>query len=1385
MEYKAIDDSEIKKGDSLDDTRTEDLSQEVGGFIFSKLLERKPQLAGELMTFRDHLLSSETTDSISVWELKDLGYQTAQRIIHASEPLRLMQEINQNFPSLVSSLSRMEINDTIKDEIVTNQKMLPPGKTLIAINGALVNAEDLDLFSLIDIVQGELLVADKILKLKVPVRWVRKLLQLAEPAEQAFIRIDFRSDEFVHYLNNLEEDAMYKRWRNNLNELLMPVFPGQLRYIRKNLYNAVYVIDPASPKGLKIIETLMYYHENNVPIRFGVILVSTELSKAIEAKGGYLHGVLDTATDQEKGAWDDIDLKDRSSLVIRLFYHVKDKLGVPSAFEFLRRVNEAHGEDAEVQVDELVEANFVEEAFVETLRTMTRSSALEIYSKLEKGDEFKAQVLKSTMYVEKLGLSNIQPCLMMNGIVYGSIQPEAAILAMNEELPRIQESVYFGKIKSHDDVLDSLFSEGSYPRYNPQIISSRKEDRKYVPLSRTIIEKHSLLTSLPYLHSPGTEDDVKPITHLLILDLSEWSALRLLQQALGHLKSGSKISRIGIIHNMKDIASSMQMSSELFLDHLLKMVLSSTSRRAKVLPFLDRFLQLYSTSGHRYDEMKQMTLEESVKAAIGIAEEVGLKAVELKEKLLTSEYWDTTTQAIHQERKFLSEVCGLQAGINAVVTNGRVFVQHEETFVAEDFNLLETMEYQRRTKPIEEIIEDVQWDGIEPDEITRSHSAINVKTLGLTSLMCSEFLSDVIMGVSSSLALRSRSSDTARFDLLKSDHSGIVRQEEYSSVQVDAVIDPLSATGQKVTPLLLLLQEWVQPSIRILLNPMNSLADVPLKNFYRFVAPRKDDYSPAGFLNPGPAAGFLNMPLLRTLTMNLDVPEPWLVEPVLAVHDLDNIVLERLEDASNLNAVFELEALMVTGHCFEKDNDAPRGLQLIMGTKRHAHMVDTIVMANLGYFQLKAAPGVWNLGLAPGRSAELYMFGEAQTTTDNQTSYRRIVIDDLKGKLVHLEVVKKKGMEQQSLLDSSQDSDEDTVKPKVPIRGLLKWASDWLNGGGQPSDGNNQNLVSQKGNIIQRHGEVINIFSIASGHLYERFLKIMILSVLKNTLRPAKFWFIKNYLSPQFKDFLPHMATEYGFDYELVTYKWPSWLHKQTEKQRIIWAYKILFLDVIFPISLKKVIFVDADQIVRADMGDLYDMDINGKPLAYTPFCDNNRDMDGYRFWNQGFWREHLRGRPYHISALYVVDLAKFRQTAAGDNLRVFYETLSKDPNSLSNLDQDLPNYAQHTVPIFSLPQEWLWCESWCGNATKSRAKTIDLCNNPMTKEPKLQGARRIVPEWSELDEEARKLTEKLRGEDLEIATTVEANNGVEDMRDTNGFSDFVEPVDLESSAEL
>jgi UDP-glucose:glycoprotein glucosyltransferase len=46
-----------------------------------------------------------------------------------------------------------------------------------------------------------------------------------------------------------------------------------------------------------------------------------------------------------------------------------------------------------------------------------------------------------------------------------------------------------------------------------------------------------------------------------------------------------------------------------------------------------------------------------------------------------------------------------------------------------------------------------------------------------------------------------------------------------------------------------------------------------------------------------------------------------------------------------------------------------------------------------------------------------------------------------------------------------------------------------------------------------------------------------------------------------------------------VQYKWPRWLNQQKEKQRIIWGYKILFLDVMFPLDVKKILFVDTDQV--------------------------------------------------------------------------------------------------------------------------------------------------------------------------------------------------------------
>lgn len=79
----------------------------------------------------------------------------------------------------------------------------------------------------------------------------------------------------------------------------------------------------------------------------------------------------------------------------------------------------------------------------------------------------------------------------------------------------------------------------------------------------------------------------------------------------------------------------------------------------------------------------------------------------------------------------------------------------------------------------------------------------------------------------------------------------------------------------------------------------------------------------------------------------------------------------------------------------------------------------------------------------------------------------------------------------------------------------------------------------------KKETEVINIFSLASGHMYERLMRIMMLSVIRNTKTKVKFWILENYASPAFRKSLPIVSKEYGFEYEFVQYKWPRWLNAQ------------------------------------------------------------------------------------------------------------------------------------------------------------------------------------------------------------------------------------------------
>lgn len=387
---------------------------------------------------------------------------------------------------------------------------------------------------------------------------------------------------------------------------------------------------------------------------------------------------------------------------------------------------------------------------------------------------------------------------------------------------------------------------------------------------------------------------------------------------------------------------------------------------------------------------------------------------------------------------------------------------------------------------------------------------------------------------------------------------------------IEAIIDPASRDGQRLLSLIAALRQSINHDLVIYFNCKLQLSEMPLKSFYRYVY----DIN----LEKMPSAVFHHVPETPILTLAMVTPESWMVEAVQSLYDLDNIHLEDVPVGVNAN--FELQYLLIEGQCFDETQNYPRGLQLILGTNKTSNIFDTIVMANLGYFQLKAYPGVWHLNLREGRSSDIYAIA-SHDNTDSPTRTSQpvvIAIRSFDARWVKVYVGRKPGKENEKLLEDSSDDE--------PANSGSIW--DTFSFGGSSSSASSTK-------IDEVTDDTINIFSVASGHLYERLLRIMMTSVLKNTKKPVKFWFLKNFLSPTFTNFLPYHAKHYNFTYELVQYKWPKWLTVYpTEKQRIIWGYKILFLDVLFPLDLKKVIFVDADQVVRADMAELRDLDLHG-----------------------------------------------------------------------------------------------------------------------------------------------------------------------------------------------
>ncbi|KAF2134396.1 glycosyltransferase family 24 protein [Dothidotthia symphoricarpi CBS 119687] len=995
----------------------------------------------------------------------------------------------------------------------------------------------------------------------------------------------------------------------------------------------------------------------------------------------------------------------------KVIYHLQSTYGLSTVIAYL---------DASKEAKKLAKPDkAIFDSSVEGAKLRNERQARELADVL-KSEDLEERIDRSRRYLGRLAAAGSNAPIFVNGapIPKGDDWLSPLSQRVSMDLRQIQKGVYEGDILEDSWVPSNFLSRAAAKR-NPLIIPEKEKDITLVNMAEFEQNHGESFQKMPRIQAADSASK-KDWVHLTIVgDFDSESGLELLTSAVKYREENPN-AEIVLVHNPQTGADQTSTAEEL--------------------------LDAYIKSGRKLTTDALLAV---------LAQKPASSSIPSRSK----RFWGAAEPLV--------EALGFKSGQFGVVINGRKVgpIPMDQIFSKVDMDTLVTYETSRRIQPLNQALEDLELTA----KIASPFSLAKIQ-----SLVALSTISDVPEGMF-------ETASTLRMNTFKTwadEHTAIIRGDNRTAIfQVVASIDPATELAQKWIPILKTLSDMKGVHLKLFLNPVQRLQELPVKRFYRYLLDSKPTFKPDGFVG-SLEAHFSGIPKEALLNLDMDVPPSWLVAPKESVHDLDNIKLSTLPAGANIDAIYGLESILIEGHSRDTSNSGqpPRGAEIVLATEKDPHFADTIIMANLGYFQFKANPGIYNIQLKSGRSHDIFSLDSAGSQgwvpqPGDETT--EIALMSFQGATLFPRLSRKPGQEEADVLVVEESAASELVaKGMQKVNQLL----------GKMGINFNSEKIFQKGAELLAGNKAggkkttqadINIFSVASGHLYERMLNIMMLSVMKHTNHSVKFWFIEQFLSPSFKAFLPTMAAEYNFTYEMVTYKWPHWLRGQTEKQREIWGYKILFLDVLFPLDLHKVIFVDADQIVRTDMHDLVTHDLHGAPYGFTPMGDSRTEMEGFRFWKTGYWANFLRGRPYHISALYVVDLVRFRQLAAGDRLRQQYHSLSADPNSLSNLDQDLPNNMQFNLPIHSLPREWLWCETWCADEDLAEAKTIDLCNNPLTKEPKLERARRQIPEWNLYDGEVAALAGRVRGEGVGGGADVQEEEQVREReRERRGRKD-------------
>ncbi|XP_074391732.1 UDP-glucose:glycoprotein glucosyltransferase 2 isoform X4 [Zonotrichia albicollis] len=1013
-EYKAVDDTQVKGANETkeeEDEEEEEEESDVQGFLFGKLKRMHPDLKNNLMEFKKHLI--ETTNNmepLKVWEMQDLSFQAATRIMSTPvyDALKVMKDIAQNFPIRARSLTRVPVDKKMQNEIEANQKHFHETLGIQPGEARLfLNGLNIDLDF-----QDPFSILET-LKLEGKVMHGLHELGIKGETLSKFMRLQVHPTD-----NNYALDIRHSSiiWINNIEQdHSYSTWPESYQELLK----------PSFPGFLHEIRRNLY----NLVLFVDPIQEDTgDYMKLAELF--YHHdvplriGIVFILSTKEE-----IDGNEDAGVALwRSFNYIAEESDTSQAFMSI--INMYH----EVKDGNVLTVDDVKHVLRSEYPHADVQSILSVHSEFDEGRKAGATFYK------KSGLG-LLPQALFNGVPFPREEMDAAELE-TLILQRIfdaagffQRAVFMGLLDDNVNAVDFLMDQNNVvSRINPSILGA---ERRYIHFRSTPVpfnvedfstfsfldsqDKSAVISdNMKYLIKKD-EDALYAVTLWIVADFDKPAGRRLLADALKSLKTSSH-ARIGILNNP---SSKIKEDNTAIARGILAAFLTQNNSNLKSF-------------------LSKLSKEETAKSLAAGTKIVKFLIPGMDGDTFEKKYNTLGLDLIKTQQMFCQEVLKLLPGQMAVMSNGRVLGPLDENeFHAEDFNLLEKITYSTSAEKIKAI----------------------VKEMGNSS----KSGSDLIMKIDALLSSLPKTEMRQDVELLKEQHSviKIEPQENDPFYDVVAIVDPLTREAQKMTHLLIVLKDIINMKLRLFLNCRSKLSEVPLKSFYRFVLEPELNYGINKPLPSEPVAKFLELPESRLLTLNMITPESWLVEAVNSSCDLDNIHLQEIKGA--VIAEYELEYILLEGHCFDvTTGQPPRGLQFTLGTEKNPVMVDTIVMANLGYFQLKANPGAWTLRLRKGRSEEIYqVFSHEGTDSVADLADVIVVLNNFRSKIIKVQVQKKPDKVNEELLTDG------TTAKKGKVESVARFSEEI------PAD--------EK----EKKSDILNIFSVASGHLYERFLRLI------------------------------------------------------------------------------------------------------------------------------------------------------------------------------------------------------------------------------------------------------------------------------------------------------